>query len=270
MSDAGEPRGPDLDPWVQSLVAQAREDLPPPDALRTLEARVRDAARAPSAGLPRGLKIVPVVLALLIAGWLAARGRVAPTAGPAAPATATHTTETRGRPAAAPPSLPAPDARVLGLREDPADRAPAATSATPRPVAAPPIASRGRRPSARARTLAPPTPAPTPAPAPAPTPIAPPAPPQDAETQRLREAQLLLHARHALETAPATALALTEQHRTEFPDGQHVQDREVIAVDALLRLGRRDEAVRRAGAFRARFPGSAMTARLDALVNAAR
>jgi hypothetical protein len=56
------------------------------------------------------------------------------------------------------------------------------------------------------------------------------------------EARLLEAARASLSSSPAQALALTEEHARIYPLGQLGAERELIAIDALLRLGRRGEA----------------------------
>jgi len=71
------------------------------------------------------------------------------------------------------------------------------------------------------------------------------------------EARLLEQARRVLQSDPASALALTNQDATLFPHGALVQEREVIAIEALRRLNRTAEADRRAAAFSKAFPGSA-------------
>ncbi len=60
------------------------------------------------------------------------------------------------------------------------------------------------------------------------------------------EAELLLRAREELSTNPQRALGLATEHRRLHPNGQLGADRELIVVDALIRLGRRDEARKRA------------------------
>ncbi len=60
------------------------------------------------------------------------------------------------------------------------------------------------------------------------------------------EARLLETARGHLSSSPASTLRLTEDHRRRFPSGQLEAERELIAVEALLRLGRRDRAEERA------------------------
>jgi hypothetical protein len=77
------------------------------------------------------------------------------------------------------------------------------------------------------------------------------------------EAALLERARAALGGDPAGALALAEQHRRRFPHGALVQEREVIAIDALKRLGRADAASVRAAAFEHRYRGSVHRPRLE-------
>jgi hypothetical protein len=70
------------------------------------------------------------------------------------------------------------------------------------------------------------------------------------------EAQLLERAQAALVRRPAEALRLTREHEARFPRGVLVQEREVIAIEALERLGRVGAAKARAAAFEHRFRGS--------------
>ncbi len=80
------------------------------------------------------------------------------------------------------------------------------------------------------------------------------------------EASFLRRTRAALAEDPARALRMTEEHATRYPQGVLVQERDVIAIDALVRLGARDEARARAKAFQARYPASAHASRVTALV----
>jgi hypothetical protein len=80
------------------------------------------------------------------------------------------------------------------------------------------------------------------------------------------ELSVLHQAQAALRRNPAEALALSARHAREFPGGALAQEREVIAIDALLRLGRRDEATSRAQRFAARYPGSAHAQRVAQLL----
>ena len=62
----------------------------------------------------------------------------------------------------------------------------------------------------------------------------------------------------------AAALAATREHERRFPNGLLVQEREAMAVRALVLLGRRDEARARTDRFRAHYPGSVLTQALEA------
>jgi hypothetical protein len=78
----------------------------------------------------------------------------------------------------------------------------------------------------------------------------------------LSEAELLEQARIALRSDPSRALARANEHRSRFPGGALVQEREVIAIKALRQLGRTAEADSRADAFGKAFPGSAFQRKL--------
>ncbi|MBX3264876.1 MAG: hypothetical protein KF782_34710, partial [Labilithrix sp.] len=86
------------------------------------------------------------------------------------------------------------------------------------------------------------------------------------ETGPEAEVRLLERAQDALRARPAEALALAEDHARRFPQGMLAQEREVIAIEALMKTGRASEANARAARFKARFPGSSHTRRIDALV----
>src|SRR5205085_9990249 len=80
------------------------------------------------------------------------------------------------------------------------------------------------------------------------------------------EAQLLQQAQAGLADDPALALAQATEHARRFPGGALSQEREVIAILALQKLGRLDEARARAERFLARYPASAHRRRMEALV----
>lgn len=84
--------------------------------------------------------------------------------------------------------------------------------------------------------------------------------PSDGELSLLRRAQESLHSN------PRSALAMTVRHEQEYPSGLLAQEREVIAIDALVRLGRFGEARARADLFQSRYPGSAHARRLEQLL----
>jgi hypothetical protein len=85
---------------------------------------------------------------------------------------------------------------------------------------------------------------------------------------RADEFALLGRAQAALESDAGRALALTSDHERKFPSGALLQEREVIAIDALLRLGRRAQALARAEHFNRRFPASVHRRRVEVLLGA--
>jgi hypothetical protein len=94
----------------------------------------------------------------------------------------------------------------------------------------------------------------------------PPPAPADAASRLREEALLVRNASRLLGSDPAAALRLTDERRQRFPGGALGQEAEVVAIDALLRLGRRDAAVRRARAFEASHKDSLYARRIHALV----
>ncbi len=136
-------------------------------------------------------------------------------------------------------------------------------------------------PTAPAEQTAPATPAEEPA-----APVAPPAPspaesapapevvgsapvppaPTVSHERAPSESDLVGQAQAALSGNPARALALCEQHRRLYPRGVLVQEREVLAVEALQRLGRHSQAVARGERFLKAFPGSAHQSKIAAIV----
>ncbi len=110
--------------------------------------------------------------------------------------------------------------------------------------------------------VAEPEPAPVaepPAPAPKPVVAAPTTP--DAEVALLKSS---LAAQGKGDSA--LALSLSQQHLKRFPHGNFEQEREVIAIEALVGLGRRDEAKKRAEAFAKKFPTSTHLLKVESLV----
>jgi hypothetical protein len=80
------------------------------------------------------------------------------------------------------------------------------------------------------------------------------------------ETALLVRAHQMLSTDPSRALALTAQHRRVYPGGALGQESDLIAVEALVGLGRLSEARAAAATFRTRYPSSAHLRRLDRLL----
>jgi hypothetical protein len=129
--------------------------------------------------------------------------------------------------------------------------APSPAAEAPRPAAS---ASRREPPPRSARKSEP---------APPPAPAASAASDSDA---LLREATRLEQARARLTQSPEASLAALDEHRTEFPEGQLTAEREFIAIDALMRLGRTGEARARARAFLTKYASSPYAERVRRLV----
>ncbi len=80
------------------------------------------------------------------------------------------------------------------------------------------------------------------------------------------EVRILQRAQDALRVAPSRSLSICEEHASRFPNGLLSQEREVMAIDALTRLGRTDEATTRARRFRSAHPSSSHLGRIEVLV----
>jgi hypothetical protein len=80
------------------------------------------------------------------------------------------------------------------------------------------------------------------------------------------EIALLRDARATLAVDPAEALAITERHRSAYPRGSLGQEREIIAITALVKLGRTDAAQKRAEQFREAHPTSAYLVQLERIL----
>jgi hypothetical protein len=149
-------------------------------------------------------------------------------------------------------------AKVSGVRRDlpvspapPATIAPLAVIAPPGPVAAPPETA----------IEEPPAPAARPKPAVARRSVelsieVPRVEAQPVEAQPDSELQYVERARSRLAQEPAEALRLADRRKEKFPRGTLGPEAEMIAVQALERLGRRDDARARSEAALARYPGS--------------
>lgn len=152
-----------------------------------------------------------------------------------------------------------------------ATAAAASRPAQPAPVAEPPKPE--PEPPAAEAPPEEPTPAPAPVvarppgkkkPAPAPPP-APPAPapgvPSDAEVSLLQQAMEAAQHGH-----PEVALQALDAHAAQFPSGALAQEREVLAIEAQVKLGRLGEAQARAARFKQTWPTSTHLLRVESLV----
>ncbi|MFO0661560.1 MAG: hypothetical protein U0165_17265 [Polyangiaceae bacterium] len=70
------------------------------------------------------------------------------------------------------------------------------------------------------------------------------------------EARALERAEELLRKDPSAALEAADAHAKQQPSGELAQEREIVAIEALVRLGRRAEASARVDAFAAKFPSS--------------
>lgn len=233
--------GSDVDPVLRSVMRYSREVGPSPDQVRELMRGMRAAAKTEPARSPfrRPLHARPFLLAVaavVVAGasfaayraYSSSPVRTRDVLEPAAPRPRNAPGAARhGERAAAPPAPP----------EDVAPRtkntaAPAAEGAEP------------RTPESRA---APKT-----------------TPPKTAQLPAVPEDEVavLEEARRLLKTNPAAALALTRDHAVRNPAGAFAEEREALAIEALRRLGRAEEAERHLRAFDAAYPRSPYRRRL--------
>lgn len=96
------------------------------------------------------------------------------------------------------------------------------------------------------------------------------APPSaSAKSRTATELELIGKAERALHSDPTGALRLAKEHARLFPRGLLTQEREVLAIDALSRLGRLDEARTRADVFTRSYPSSPHNQRLRRLLHRA-
>lgn len=79
------------------------------------------------------------------------------------------------------------------------------------------------------------------------------------ETEMLRRAGALVV------SSPRAALSALKRHERRYPDGALVGERELLTIEALHNLGRRDAALRRARATATRFSGSLVGRRASEL-----
>ncbi|HVW29664.1 MAG TPA: hypothetical protein VHC69_30080 [Polyangiaceae bacterium] len=249
--------GPPDDPFVQAL-EEARLELPSKEQLAAVAARFASAGRG---AVPRGSELpfwrtrlrarsvqaggVALALAMGVSAAVMMRGGFSFTTAPkvkaeSPPAATSAVPEKPPRKHAEPPIAPTAEA--------PREETPPTETNKPRNVVPAPSAHRSRlhaldRPSQGDL------------------------PSSDEDTPSAEaEATLLGRAHRALASNPALALSLTNEHRREYPSGALGQERDLIAIEALVGLGRLAEARDRAAAFRARYPSSAHLRRIDRLL----
>jgi hypothetical protein len=286
----------DIPEELRRVLASARTDGGGQDALASLAAKlpVATGAKVPvSAALGASKK---AILSWKLAAWVAGAAALSGAAtnlialAPAARPPAAEVAEARGTGAhTSQPQRPS-DAEKPGEPERPSP--PAGTSEPERPSHAakpsePETSSRADRPEDSAPLAARPAPPagsdiasprgePAASAAAARKAEAPPAlaaqgpAPAASAGSLAAEAKMLLQAREAMQRDPAKALRAAEDHGTAFSDGALAEEREVLRVEALVRLGKREEAAAAASSFRARHPQSSHLARIDRLLRSAK
>lgn len=80
------------------------------------------------------------------------------------------------------------------------------------------------------------------------------------------ETKLLGDAQSSVKSDPAAALRACNEHAKRFPGGSLAQEREALAIEALVRLGRKGEAEQRLTRFRANYPSSGHLRKLEGLL----
>jgi hypothetical protein len=79
--------------------------------------------------------------------------------------------------------------------------------------------------------------------------------------------RLLTEAQQSLGTDPTKALSLLNDHAKRFPTSKFAQERETLAVAALVTLGRTEDAQKRADAFKTTYPDSPNIRRLERILS---
>lgn len=156
-------------------------------------------------------------------------------------------------------SLGAALAGVTYVATQPPEAPPTAPSSSAPVVSAP-------APSiAIASASSPPEPTPSASAAPSATHTAVTPPPPSASAPPRPEIEILKEAREALGSNPSRTLALVNEHARSHPKGSLGQEREMLRIQALVGLGRSDEARALAEAFKKRNPNSVYVQRLDGM-----
>lgn len=250
MSDEKTPGDSELD----ALVGAARRERATADARARLAAKLPGGpsgggAHGPSSGgagaaasgwAGRAALAAAAITLVALVAWVGARRTAPPATSVDRPSDARVT-----RPATrVAPSQPTGAARgAPASQREPSDD-PGSARATP---------VRPRR-ALRVDALRPPDTTPTPV-----------APPSTSATDELR---ILTRARSLAARQPAEALALVRQHEAQFRDSQFAQEREAIAIEALVSSGRVADARARATRFDARWPSSPLRERIARLLRA--
>jgi hypothetical protein len=250
-------------------LSEARRELPPATELARIETEL--AARigggdgggggdGHSSSLPRALLSRPLLAAAaiaLIAGGAALMLRDRGEAGSALVGAAAERAASSRVVAPSETEPSAPRSAVDPPRQSAAPISGASASAGPARSPGPPPRAMPRREPGPDPTLATTTA----------SDVAASAPPEitqaTAPSELADEVALVRAARAAIGEDPARALSIAERHRAQFPEGMLVEERETLAVEALVALARHDEARRRAARFFTRWPASPYQRRIE-------
>jgi hypothetical protein len=225
------------DPALTQALRAARAQLGTPEHMRALREKLALRLAAPQAGAAAGSKVatlggakVWLVLAAAVAALVGLQQRFS-----AAPERPVATVQPRAAIAVSEaPVTPAPPAA--------ATHSPSDTEVAPVVLPSAPMQRSRRAHDDRVRTSS--------------------ATASRAEVDTDAEVALISSAQQALERDPHRALAALNEHARRFEHGVLAEEREVLRFDALVALGRLDEARMRARAFVSSFPKSAQRARL--------
>jgi hypothetical protein len=223
------------EPQIQALSARLASLMSPIGSIAGPPAAAPQVAAPPVAATAARSALIGKLSAAVVALGAFTGGAWYLGARSDAPAVVAEESVTRPAPAVAPPTTPMPV-------EPP-------TATAPTPLAPVPVKP------------------PTPAPVKPPTAPRPTGRPVHRATDTAGETQLVIAAQQALvDGDAATALALTRAHGARFPTGAHAEERDRIAIEALVRLGEREQARVAADRFQARHPSSIYRARIEALL----
>jgi hypothetical protein len=81
------------------------------------------------------------------------------------------------------------------------------------------------------------------------------------------ELRLLTEAQRTLQSDPAKALGLCDEHAKRFPASRFAQERDTLAITALMALGRTADARKRADAFKVAYPDSPNIPGIDSILS---
>ncbi len=251
LNDPGSTRPESL----RRLIQAGRSEVPDRERLRSLAGRLGFGVGSlpASAGAAKGAALlgsVGVKMGAVALIALAGAGALAAVHAARAPQVVVAAAP-KAQPAPATASRLPPGPPIEEATERPGDVVPAGPSAAPAPPVAPRLIARSSPAKATGNEL--PVVSPTMEPSPS--------SPVDTEFSLLEQAQRTLAA------DPRRSLELTERDARLYPSGALAQEREVIAIQALLGLGRTDEARARAARFSQVFAGSAYAPRIAQLLD---